>query len=234
MRCFVLVLLVGLVVATTKNGGHPKGDPNKTETLQMKSKHPDEEVSLASMLEPPRGVLRVTVDFFKALKNMTKKHEKVDELAGSAEGNRIVEEIKRSTADRHPTSLIAEGLRAEGDPRLIRIALHNLLDNACKFSSGREDPRVELFEVDEQQAVAEGTSMRLKTFCVRDNGAGFDMRRADRLFGAFRRLHSEKAFPGSGIGLATVQRIIRRHGGTVRAEAEVDKGASFFFTLPSR
>ncbi len=114
------------------------------------------------------------------------------------------------------------GLTAQGDAHLLGIVLSNLLGNAWKFSGGRSLARVEFgrTEVDSRPA-----------FFVRDNGVGFDMTYAQRLFGAFQRMHKESEFPGTGIGLATVQRVIQRHGGRVWAEAQVDRGATFYFTL---
>ena len=118
--------------------------------------------------------------------------------------------------------VIQPGLTALGDAGLIEIALTNLLDNAAKFSHGKSGAVIEFGQVGEG-----GT----KAFFVRDNGAGFDMAYADKLFGVFQRLHRASDFPGTGIGLASVQRIIGRHGGRVWAEAKVDQGATFYFTL---
>jgi len=114
------------------------------------------------------------------------------------------------------------GLTAQGDARLLEIVLSNLLGNAWKFSGGRPLARVEFgrTEVDNRPA-----------FFVRDDGVGFDMNYAQKLFGAFQRMHKASEFPGTGIGLATVQRVIQRHGGRVWAEAQVDRGATFYFTL---
>jgi signal transduction histidine kinase len=111
---------------------------------------------------------------------------------------------------------VQEGMTAEGDPDLVRILLHNLIGNACKFSSSGGTVRV---------------GQRGKVFYVSDQGVGFDMRYAERIFQPFERLVPESEFPGTGIGLANVERIVRRHGGRVWAEAEVGKGATFFFTL---
>jgi signal transduction histidine kinase len=112
---------------------------------------------------------------------------------------------------------------AQGDPRLLRQVLDNLLSNAWKFSAHQTEGEITMgVEPD-----AEGKPV----FFVRDNGAGFDMAHAGKLFGAFQRLHSVTDFPGTGIGLATVQRIIKRHGGRIWADSAPGRGATFYFTL---
>jgi light-regulated signal transduction histidine kinase (bacteriophytochrome) len=115
-------------------------------------------------------------------------------------------------------------LRAYADAGLMRIVLTNLLGNAWKFSGGREVTVIEVGKL-------EGGGP-MSTFFVRDEGAGFDPEYSSRLFGTFQRLHSKSEFPGTGIGLATVQRVIERHGGTVRAVGAVGQGATFYFSLP--
>jgi signal transduction histidine kinase len=117
---------------------------------------------------------------------------------------------------------IAEGAKVRGDPTLLRAVLENLLGNAWKFTGKREDARIE-FSVE--------TSHGSPVYSVRDNGAGFDMKDAGKLFGPFQRLHRADEFPGTGIGLATVQRIVRRHGGQVCAESAVGRGTAIHFTL---
>ena len=121
--------------------------------------------------------------------------------------------------------VIQQGLKAQGDASLIEIALNNLLGNALKFSSKKAHCRIEFGETEN-----DGNS----AFFVRDNGVGFYMACADKLFGVFQRLHSSVEFPGTGIGLATVQRIINRHGGRIWAEAQVNQGATFYFTIKER
>src|SRR6516162_797657 len=112
-----------------------------------------------------------------------------------------------------------------GDRALLRVVLVNLLSNAVKFSGTRSPARVEI-------GSADGHGDKSEVF-VRDNGVGFDMRYADKLFGVFQRLHRADEFEGTGIALATVQRIVHRHGGTVRAEGTLDQGATFYFSLPT-
>jgi signal transduction histidine kinase len=117
---------------------------------------------------------------------------------------------------------IEPGLRVRGDPTLLRLVLENLLGNAWKYSGQNPSARIEF---------ASTRTDGRRVFVVRDNGAGFDMRAADRLFGLFQRLHSAKDFPGTGVGLASVRRIVQRHGGEVWAESEPGRGAAFYFTL---
>lgn len=142
------------------------------------------------------------------------------DLTGLAE--RFVAELRERDPARDVAVDIAPGLVARADPKLVRAVIENLLGNAWKFTSRHETARIE---------VGADRSDGGTTFFVRDDGAGFDMRYAGNLFGAFQRLHTPDQFEGTGIGLATVQRIVHRHGGTVWAEGEVEKGATLWFTL---
>ena len=135
----------------------------------------------------------------------------------------VLVDLKKRDPERKVLTVIEDGLQVEADGRLMRVALDNLLGNAWKFTAKRQEAKIE-FRATRRDGVT--------TYFIRDNGAGFSMSYADKLFEAFQRLHSESEFPGSGIGLATVHRIIDRHGGRVWAEGEVDRGAIFYFTLP--
>jgi light-regulated signal transduction histidine kinase (bacteriophytochrome) len=150
---------------------------------------------------------------------MTTQRRRVDlsELA-----RKVAAGLRAEDPTRHVEVDIADEMEVEGDPDLLGIALQNLIGNAWKFTSGEPRARIEI-------GVAGVAGQQI--WFVRDNGAGFDMAYAAKLFGPFQRLHSEAEFAGSGIGLATVQRIISRHGGRVWAEAAEGRGATFFFTL---
>lgn len=136
----------------------------------------------------------------------------------------VAEDLRRQSPERAVVLNIEPGLQVLGDPTLLRLVVENLLGNAWKYTGKCRSPEV-WFERRPGEA---------DTFTVRDNGAGFDMRFADRLFGVFQRLHSASDFQGTGVGLASVRRIVRRHGGEIWAEAEVGRGASFHFSLPRR
>jgi PAS domain S-box-containing protein len=161
------------------------------------------------------------IDALLSLSRVTRMDLQREDLDLSAVASSIVTE-RPDAATVAPAVSIAPDLRGRGDPRLVRILLQNLLDNAWKYTSKTSQPRIEV-----GRTHLNGSS----SFYVRDNGAGFDMARAGKLFGVFQRLHAERDFDGTGIGLATVQRIIQRHGGRIWAEAAVGAGATFFFTL---
>lgn len=135
----------------------------------------------------------------------------------------IADELSRNEPDRKVTFTITPGMMIEADRNLMGIVLENLIDNAWKFTSKHPTAKIEI-----------GSMLRdgRQVYFVRDDGDGFDMAYAGKLFGAFQRMHTPDEFKGTGIGLATVRRIIHRHGGQVWAEAEKDKGATFYFTIP--
>ena len=134
----------------------------------------------------------------------------------------IIDELQKTHPQRIVNIKIAGSMEDSGDPRLIRIVLENLLGNAWKFTGKKTMAEIEFGST---------TKDNKKVYFIRDNGAGFDMEYAERIFAPFQRLHSVEEYPGTGIGLATVRRIIHRHGGTVRAEGSPGEGATFYFTL---
>jgi light-regulated signal transduction histidine kinase (bacteriophytochrome) len=137
----------------------------------------------------------------------------------------VIQQFRSSQPERTADFVNQEGLVARGDPILIRAVFENLLGNAWKFTAGRQDARI-AFGAEPK----DGTVV----YIIRDNGAGFDMAYAEKLFAPFQRLHSAAEFAGTGIGLATVQRIVHRHGGRIWAEGAVNQGATFSFTLPEQ
>ena len=132
----------------------------------------------------------------------------------------LMAELQESDPKRKVQMVLDEEMQVHGDPRLLRVMLDNLLGNAWKFTARDEISRISFVREPNHE----------NTFIISDNGVGFDMRYADKLFGAFQRLHRNVDFPGTGVGLATVQRIVHRHGGKVWADAKEGEGASFFFT----
>jgi light-regulated signal transduction histidine kinase (bacteriophytochrome) len=139
----------------------------------------------------------------------------------SAIASSVVERLAQRDPGREMDIRIAEGLFADSDAGLLAIVFENLLGNAWKFTRGRSPARIEVGV----------TGNEPRTYFVRDNGAGFDMAYSSKLFGMFQRLHAATEFEGTGIGLATVRRVVRRHGGRIWAESAIGNGATFFFTL---
>jgi PAS domain S-box-containing protein len=167
--------------------------------------------------------LEYIIDDMLLLSRVTRSEMRREVVNLSTMAQEIAAEFQVSQSERQVSFVIAPGLVVKADPNLIRIALENLLDNAWKFTSKHVTARIE---------VGVTANKGKHAYYVRDDGAGFDMAYADKLFGAFQRLHPITDFGGTGIGLATVQRIIHRHGGRVWAEGAVEQGATFHFTLP--
>lgn len=163
------------------------------------------------------------IDEMLELSTVTRRETKEETVDLSRLARVIVDELANADPDRRIEATIAPGLSAVGDPGLLEAALRNLLDNAWKFTAGRRPARVEVGMIPQEPS---------PIFFVRDNGVGFEMAHARKLFKAFERLHEE--FPGTGIGLATVQRVMQRHGGRVWAEGKSGEGATFYFTLHER
>lgn len=168
------------------------------------------------------GKMRVLIEDMLNLSRISQQEMTVREIDLSALARSIIEELRETEPDRPVTFVEADNLRALGDERLIRIALTNLLGNAWKYTGKTAQPRIEFGSVRRDEG---------EVFFVRDNGAGFSMDYAEKLFVPFQRLHTEKEFHGSGIGLPIVQRVIERHGGQIWGESERDKGTTFYFTL---
>ncbi|HLZ09372.1 MAG TPA: ATP-binding protein, partial [Chloroflexota bacterium] len=164
------------------------------------------------------------IDDLLSLSRVARREMQRVEIDLSAMAQTIADELRIREPGRDVTFVIASKVNGRGDPHLVRLAFDNLFENAWKFTSKHASARIE-FGVERRE---ENT-----VYFIRDNGAGFDMMHADRLFSAFQRLHQESEFPGTGIGLVTVQRILRRHGGQIWAEGAVEQGAVFYFTLAS-
>jgi PAS domain S-box-containing protein len=166
--------------------------------------------------------MSVLIDDLLNLSRVTRTPMRREEVNLSAIAHSVAEELQRNGPGRRVDFEIEKGLLAEGDSHLLRVMLENLLGNSWKYTCNHDRARIEF-----GRQSLEGR----RVYFVRDDGAGFDPRYAGRLFGAFQRLHGEHEFPGTGIGLATVQRIVRRHGGDVWAEGAVEQGATFYFSL---
>jgi light-regulated signal transduction histidine kinase (bacteriophytochrome) len=166
---------------------------------------------MAQLIDDLLGLSRVT---------RSELQPKLINLSVMAEN--IIAMLRESQPDRQADVSITPDLMVNADPNLINIALENLLSNAWKFTGKNEKTVIEF---------GQQSKTKERTFYVRDNGAGFDMEYVNKLFGVFQRLHSFSQYPGTGVGLATVKRIIKIHGGRIWAEGEEGKGATFYFTL---
>ncbi len=179
----------------------------------------------------------------KAVQNMSRMIDGLLQLSRTSRGElmyadvdlsslarEIADDLSNAEPERAVVWDIMPGCQAYGDPRLLRVTLQNLLHNAWKFTQSRQPAQIEFGCLKPES----GASASMTVFFVRDNGAGFDMKYASKLFTPFQRLHSEEQFSGTGIGLATVQRIVRRHGGDIWVESQPEAGATFFFSLPQK
>lgn len=162
------------------------------------------------------------IDDLLNLSKLSRKEMVIKSVDLSDLVRQIAEDLQKSEPERKVKFIIAKGITVKGDGDLLRIVMNNLLNNAWKFTSKHATAVIE-FGMSEQDGK--------KTYFVRDDGAGFDMAYVQKLFGAFQRLHRTSEFPGTGVGLATVQRMVHRHGGLVWAESQVEKGATFYFTI---
>ena len=162
------------------------------------------------------------IDDLLALSRVTRSQLHRERVDLTALARAVLSRLQRDAPERKAELVVSDGLVANGDRQLLGIVLENLIGNAWKFTGKSSQARIQF---------GAQVNRGCRRYFVRDNGAGFNMAYADKLFGVFRRLHSAAEFEGTGVGLATVQRIVRRHGGRVWAEGEVGRGATFFFTL---
>lgn len=186
----------------------------------------------AKLDEPGRDALRrvrcaaqhmgTLIDELLNLSRLTRMELRRERLDLGATAEDILADLTQNGPARQVDVTIEPDLIINADPQMVRIAMQNLIDNAWKYTGKTARPRIE---------VGSSPNGRARVFHVRDNGAGFDMRYADKLFGAFQRLHSRQEFDGTGVGLATVRRIVHRHGGRIWANGAVGAGATFYFTL---
>lgn len=183
---------------------------------------PDEGKSYLERVRAAAQRMAVLIDDLLNLSRVTRTQLQPKFINLSHMAEEIAQSLQESEPGRQVTFSITPDLMVEGDPHLLRIVLENLLSNAWKFTSKQEKPVIEF---------GQKAHVKERTFYVRDNGVGFNMAYADKLFGVFQRLHSVSEFPGTGVGLATVQRIIAIHGGRIWAESAEGKGATFYFTL---
>lgn len=163
------------------------------------------------------------IEDFLRLSRVTRAPVQITALDITSIARDLLGELATGDPDRRVSWSVEEGLRAYGDPGLVEIALKNILGNAWKYTVHAEEAQIQVGSIMQGQ---------MRVFYVKDNGAGFPSEKSNLLFIPLQRLHAPHEFSGNGIGLATVQRIIHRHGGRIWAEGEVGKGASFFFTLP--
>ncbi|MBB3196560.1 sensor histidine kinase [Roseateles terrae] len=169
------------------------------------------------------GRMHSMIDALLALSQLSSQTLRQETVDLSLLASMVLEELRRSAPERQVETFVQPGQRVIGDPTLLRMVLENLLGNAWKYSSRQAAASIRF-----ESMTRDGEQV----FVISDNGAGFDMRFADRLFGVFQRLHSASEFQGTGVGLASARRIVRRHGGDIWAESEIGQGARFYFSLP--
>jgi light-regulated signal transduction histidine kinase (bacteriophytochrome) len=183
---------------------------------------PDELVHLAERIGVSSKRLRSVIDALLLMNRITRTDLDKEEVDLSEMSRRILKELLEDSPERSVNFTVPPNLVVVGDRSQLDICLHNLLGNAFKYTSKTPEASIEIGQTSQSGSAV---------YFVRDNGAGFDMAFADKLFEPFCRLHNDSEFEGNGIGLATVQRIIERHGGRIWAESAPDRGATFYFTL---
>jgi light-regulated signal transduction histidine kinase (bacteriophytochrome) len=182
----------------------------------------EEGKELLERIKAAGAKMNALIEDILSLSRISRQEMSIEEVDLGDMARAFVEELKRTQPERPVDIRIQENLKTRGDPRLLDVALSNLIRNAWKYTGKTENPVIELGAFERHGETV---------YYVRDNGAGFDMAHADNLFAPFRRLHTDTEFPGTGVGLAIVERVIRRHGGRVWAEGQVGRGACFYFTV---
>ncbi len=185
---------------------------------------PEENSWLLKISDAAARMDRLTEDLLR-LSRITRSQLKREPVDLGLLARQVVHELRQSDPHRDVVFAISDSLRTHADPGLMRVALTNLLGNAWKYTGRRQQALISF-----GQEERDGQNV----FCVHDNGAGFDMSYASKLFAPFQRLHSAREFPGSGVGLACVARVIHKHGGRIWADARTGEGAAFFFTIPDK
>lgn len=180
---------------------------------------------LGGIIQQNANKMGQLIDDLLAFSRMGRTSMKISKIDMKNMVNAIYHEATSTIERKRITFNIAKLPQAEGDTNMMRQVWMNLISNAVKFSSYRKQAVISVSCQEEQSKLI---------YCIKDNGVGFNMKYVDKLFGVFQRLHSEKEFEGTGVGLALVQRIILRHGGDVWAEGNVDKGATFYFSLQKK
>ena len=196
-------------------GGFSRALSHRLESLQDERAH-----HFLARIQAGVERMEQLIESLLALAKVVRAPLRYEEVDLAALASETIEGLREAHPQRVVAVTIADGLLASGDLRLMRIAMENLLGNAWKFTSQRADATIEVGRLPDS-----------RVFFVRDNGVGFDMAYVDKLFGAFQRLHTEAEFPGTGIGLATVRRIVTRHQGRVWGESQLGQGATFYFVL---
>ena len=171
------------------------------------------------------------IDDILQLSRVSRYEMQREQVDLSALAAKAVAQLQEQAPERSVACTIQPGITTQGDVHLLRIVLENLIGNAWKYTGKQAAPEIQIGCANDDDPRPPECDVNSRVFCVRDNGVGFDMAYADKLFNPFQRLHAEKDFPGTGIGLATVQRIMHRHGGHAWAHSEPGKGAAFYFTL---
>ena len=192
---------------------------------------PGEATAYLQRIKKASGRMGLLIDDLLKISRVSRQDMRREQINLSALAEDIVAQLREHAPDRHITCTIEPGMTVAGDENLLRILLANLIENAWKYTSRQNKAEIQFAREDEADPRSPADARSRPIFCVRDNGVGFDMAYADKLFGAFQRLHAEQDFPGTGIGLATVQRIAHRHNGRVWAYSEPGNGARFYFTL---